>query len=186
MPVGGAAAAAQGEPAMDMRLLRWPRQHHTAKTQQQWQQLPDPPRLQQISPAVAVYILYGGLKRDRAGSDGSPAGGDDAPRKRRSRWSDAAPITGVTTAIPGVVNVADLDRYAPPVRLDEISRKLQTGDVVPPHRERSPFPPPIYDDQGRRTNSREVRSRKKLEDERVQIVDKQVKLNPNYRPGGGY
>ncbi|PWN30296.1 hypothetical protein BDZ90DRAFT_257381 [Jaminaea rosea] len=130
--------------------------------------------------------VYGGEKRDRAGSDGSPAGGDDAPRKRRSRWGDAAPTTGVTTAITGAVNVADLDRYALSVRLDEISRKLQTGDVVPPDRERSPSPPPIYDGQGRRTNTREVRYRKKLEDERVQIVDKQLKLDPNYRPPAEY
>lgn len=109
-----------------------------------------------------------------------------APRKRRSRWGDAAPASGVQTAITGAVNVADLDRYALSVRLDEIQRKLQTGDVVPPDRERSPSPPPMYDGQGRRTNTREVRYRKKLEDERIQIVDKQLKLDPNYRAPAEY
>lgn len=109
-----------------------------------------------------------------------------APRKRRSRWGDAAPAANVTTAIKGAVSVADLDRYAVSVRLDEIANKLRSGDVVPPDRERSPSPPPIYDGQGRRTNTREVRYRKKLEDEHVQLVEKQMKLDPNYRPPAEY
>lgn len=109
-----------------------------------------------------------------------------APRKRRSRWGDAAPAANVTTAIRGAVSAADLDRYAVSVRLDEISNKLRSGDVVPPDRERSPSPPPVYDTQGRRTNTREVRYRKKLEDERVALVEKQMKLDPNYRPPAEY
>lgn len=84
------------------------------------------------------------------------------------------------------MSVADLDRYAVSVRLDEISNKLRTGDVVPPDRERSPSPPPTYDNQGRRTNTREVRYRKKLEDERINLVEKQIKMDPNYKPPAEY
>jgi splicing factor 1 len=109
-----------------------------------------------------------------------------APRKRKSRWGDAAPAANVTTAITGAVSVADLDRYAVQVRLDEISNKLRTGDVVPSERERSPSPPPTYDAQGRRTNTREVRYRKKLEDERIQLVERQMKMDPNFRPPAEY
>jgi splicing factor 1 len=47
---------------------------------------------------------------------------------------------------------------------------------------RSPSPPPTYDSHGRRTNTREVRYRKKLEDERNRLVDKALKNNPNFRP----
>ncbi len=47
---------------------------------------------------------------------------------------------------------------------------------------RSPSPPPTYDSHGRRTNIREVRYRKKLEDERNRLVDKALKNNPNFRP----
>jgi splicing factor 1 len=46
----------------------------------------------------------------------------------------------------------------------------------------SPSPPPTYDGQGRRTNTREVRYRKKLEDERIRLVDRAMKNDPNFRP----
>ncbi|PWN22997.1 hypothetical protein BCV69DRAFT_275839 [Microstroma glucosiphilum] len=129
----------------------------------------------------------GGLAADKRGrEEGSGTPDDGAPRKRKSRWGDAAPAANVTTAITGAVSVADLDRYAVQVRLDEISNKLRTGDVVPSERERSPSPPPTYDAQGRRTNTREVRYRKKLEDERIQLVERQMKMDPNFRPPAEY
>lgn len=109
-----------------------------------------------------------------------------APRKRRSRWGDEKVDLGVATAIGSNVSQAELERYALNVRIEEIAKKLRTGDFVPPERERSPSPPPTYDSQGRRTNTREVRYRKKLEDERVKLVDKQIKLDPNYRPPAEY
>lgn len=47
---------------------------------------------------------------------------------------------------------------------------------------RSPSPPPTYDSQGRRTNTREVRYKKKLEDERVRLVERALKADPNFKP----
>ena len=47
---------------------------------------------------------------------------------------------------------------------------------------RSASPPPTYDAHGRRTNTREVRYRKKLEDERIKLVDRAMKNDPNFRP----
>lgn len=72
------------------------------------------------------------------------------------------------------------------MRVEEINNKLKTGDIVPPERQRSPSPPPTYDAHGRRTNTREVRYRRKLEDERVRLVDKALKLDPAYRPPTEY
>ena len=43
---------------------------------------------------------------------------------------------------------------------------------------RSPSPEPIFDKNGHRTNTRSQRMRKKLEDERCEIMDEIVKLNP--------
>jgi len=80
------------------------------------------------------------------------------------------------------VSQAQLDNYAIHLRLEEINRKLRLNDFVPPERERSPSPPPTYDGQGRRTNTREVRYRKKLEDERIRLVDRAMKNDPNFRP----
>lgn len=47
---------------------------------------------------------------------------------------------------------------------------------------RSPSPPPQYDAYGRRTNTRDIRYRKKLEDERTRLVDRAMKSDPNFRP----
>lgn len=108
----------------------------------------------------------------------------NAPRKRRSRWGDAkTDIPGLPTAISAAgVSQAQLDNYAIHLRLEEINRKLRLNDFVPPERERSPSPPPTYDAHGRRTNTREVRYRKKLEDERIRLVDRAMKNDPNFRP----
>lgn len=80
------------------------------------------------------------------------------------------------------VSQAQLDNYAIHLRLEEINRKLRLNDFIPPERERSPSPPPTYDAHGRRTNTREVRYRKKLEDERIRLVDRALKNDPNFRP----
>lgn len=127
----------------------------------------------------------------------------NAPRKRRSRWGDAkTEIPGLPTAISAAgVSQAQLDNYAIHLRLEEINRKLRLNDFVPPERERyaislpelhalhtdlcrirSASPPPTYDGHGRRTNTREVRYRKKLEDERIRLVDRAMKNDPNFRP----
>ena len=111
-------------------------------------------------------------------------------RKRRSRWGDESSkvnLSGITTAITATnVSQTELDKYASRVRLEEINRKLASGDFVPNDRERSPSPPPTYDNQGRRTNTREVRYRKKLEDERAKLVEKTMSLDPNFKPPAEY
>lgn len=52
--------------------------------------------------------------------------------------------------------------------------------------DRSPSPPPQYDNFGRRVNTREYRYRKRLEDERHRLVDKAMKSIPNYHPPSDY
>lgn len=155
------------------------------------------PRDAALAAAAAVAASIG-LKRDhdtstapsRTYTSSTPQNGDGAdgtgPRKRKSRWGDAADKVTIPTAIGANVSAEDLDKYAIQVRLDEIARKLRSNDFIPPDRERSPSPPPTYDAQGRRTNTREVRYRKKLEDERVALVDRQLKLDPNFRPPADY
>lgn len=54
------------------------------------------------------------------------------------------------------------------------------------HCDRSPSPPPQYDNFGRRVNTREYRYRKRLEDERHKQIEKAMKLIPNYHPPSDY
>lgn len=50
----------------------------------------------------------------------------------------------------------------------------------------SPSPAPQYDNFGRRTNTREFRYRKKLEEERHKAIEKAMKIIPSYHPPSDY
>lgn len=109
---------------------------------------------------------------------------EDEYSKNRSRWgapSKKVQIAAITAVLPAALNHQKFEQYLINARLEEIARKLRTGDVVPSDRERSPSPPPAYDGFGRRTNMREARYRKRLEDERARLVDLATKTNPNFR-----
>ncbi|KAI8371419.1 uncharacterized protein BYT42DRAFT_580185 [Radiomyces spectabilis] len=123
-----------------------------------------------------------------ASSTGTP-GSEGAPRrKRRSRWGgedQKVNIPGLPTSLPKL-NKEQMENYVLHIRLEEINRKLRMGDYMPPERERSPSPEPIYDAQGKRVNTREARYRKKLEDERHRLVDTAMKTIPNFKPPADY
>ena len=52
--------------------------------------------------------------------------------------------------------------------------------------DRSPSPPPQYDNFGRRVNTREYRYKKRLEEERHKLVEKAMKTIPGYHPPSDY
>ena len=45
---------------------------------------------------------------------------------------------------------------------------------------------PLYDNFGKRINTREYRYRKKLEDERHKLIEKAMKIIPSYHPPSDY
>lgn len=51
---------------------------------------------------------------------------------------------------------------------------------------RSPSPPPQYDNFGRRVNTREYRYKKRLEEERHKLIEKAMKIIPGYHPPADY
>jgi splicing factor 1 len=112
-------------------------------------------------------------------------------RRKRNRWGDAhenkaAGLMGLPTAIMANMTSEQLDAYTLHLRIEEISQKLRINDVVPADGDRSPSPPPQYDNMGRRTNTRDARYRKRLEDERHKLIDKAMKTIPNYHPPSDY
>ena len=73
------------------------------------------------------------------------------------------------------------------LRIEEITRMLRSGDLgIPPIEKRSPSPEPQYDSQGKRLNTREVRVRAKLDNERHKLIVEMIKLNPDYKPPADY
>jgi splicing factor 1 len=63
-------------------------------------------------------------------------GAQDGQRKRKSRWGDKTTLAGLPTAISSNVKAQELDNYATSLRLEELNRKLRTGDIIPADRER--------------------------------------------------
>jgi len=51
---------------------------------------------------------------------------------------------------------------------------------------RSPSPEPIYNNEGKRLNTREYRTRKKLEEERHVLITQVMKANVDYKPPADY
>jgi splicing factor 1 len=111
------------------------------------------------------------------------------PVRRQSRWSPKTNDDGLLdlpTALTSYMTPEQLEAYALNLRIKEITQNLRFNTVVPRHRERSPSPPPTYDNTGRRTNTRDVRYKKKLEDERHRLVEKAMKFIPEFKPPSDY
>ncbi|KAG0249124.1 hypothetical protein BG011_009572 [Mortierella polycephala] len=117
-------------------------------------------------------------------------GTEEPRRKRRSRWAaedEKVTIPGMPTALPTNMTEEQLEMFLLHTRLEEITKKLKTGDVLPPaDRERSRSPEPVYNAEGKRVNTREYRYRKKLEDERHQLIEGAIKKYPDFRPPADY
>ncbi|KAF2455781.1 hypothetical protein BDY21DRAFT_422631 [Lineolata rhizophorae] len=140
------------------------------------------------APATGLEELT--TKRGRSPSRELNADGTKR-RKKRNRWGDAtenkaAGLMGLPTAIMANMTSEQLEAYTLHLRIEEISQKLRINDVVPADGDRSPSPPPQYDNFGRRVNTREYRYRKRLEDERHKLVEKAIKSIPNYHPPSDY
>jgi splicing factor 1 len=54
------------------------------------------------------------------------------------------------------------------------------------YKEREPSPEPIYDNNGKRVNTRDMRAREKLLEERQLLVEIGLTMNPNFRPPADY
>ncbi|KAK2781189.1 hypothetical protein FQN52_001770 [Onygenales sp. PD_12] len=130
-------------------------------------------------------------KRGRSPERAEPAVDGVKKRKKRNRWGDAeenkaAGLMGLPTLIMANMTNEQLEAYTLHLRIEEISQKLRINDVVPADGDRSPSPAPQYDNFGRRVNTREYRYRKRLEDERHKLIEKAMKIIPNYHPPSDY
>lgn len=111
---------------------------------------------------------------------------------RRNRWGESlqqnkvANLINLPLAITGRLTPEQLEAYALNIRIEEITQKLRLNDIVPNDGDRSPSPPPQYDSFGKRTNTREVRYKQNLEDERHKLVEKALKTIPSYKPPADY
>lgn len=91
------------------------------------------------------------------------------------------------TIILNSLTPEQIEAYVILVRIEEICNLLNSGNYVPTdERLRSPSPPPVYDASGRRKNTREVRYKRKYENERCFLVERAMKLIPDFKPPEWY
>nr|XP_034358842.1 splicing factor 1 isoform X7 [Arvicanthis niloticus] len=114
-------------------------------------------------------------------------------KRKRSRWNQdtmeqKTVIPGMPTVIPPGLTREQERAYIVQLQIEDLTRKLRTGDLgIPPNPEdRSPSPEPIYNSEGKRLNTREFRTRKKLEEERHTLITEMVALNPDFKPPADY
>lgn len=113
-----------------------------------------------------------------------------APVARRSRWGDIDSkiyIPGVPPLLPNTLSPLEFKALLYRIRIEEITHKLTTNNLDIDYSEnRSPSPPFQYDTMGKRTNTREQRTKDKLLRERQDLILKAQKMNPTFRPPSDY
>lgn len=122
---------------------------------------------------------------------------EDRRRKRENRWGDAKKRValsrwdkverevdpGLAVAIASsVTSIEELQILELRMKMQEITDKIEhveeEAEAISNDPNRSPSPEPEYNKLGARTNTRAVRMRRKYEDERAEIMEEIIKLNP--------
>ena len=72
-------------------------------------------------------------------------------------------------------------------KLNDVNRKILNNELdIPPENQRSPSPEPVYDRNGIRLNTREVRAKDKLMQQRSNLIEELIKADLTYRPPADY
>ncbi|VEL27666.1 unnamed protein product, partial [Protopolystoma xenopodis] len=120
-------------------------------------------------------------------------------KKKRSRWSNDDScktfIPGMPTQLPPNLTPDQERIYILQLQVEDLTRRLKTGDLGVPKNpddrllvlnSRSPSPEPIYSNDGKRLNTREYRTRKKMEDDRHALIQNLRELKPEYQAPNDY
>uniref|UniRef100_A0A0N4ZS59 Branchpoint-bridging protein n=1 Tax=Parastrongyloides trichosuri TaxID=131310 RepID=A0A0N4ZS59_PARTI len=122
-------------------------------------------------------------------SDGGMAARNgERRRNRKSRWSDSKSfVPGMPTMLPPDLTKEQTKSYLLKLEIEDITKSLRSGDYLLVRADnRSPSPEPVYDAQGKRTNTRELRKRQELEHHRHDKIQQLLKLDPSYKPPTDY
>lgn len=111
----------------------------------------------------------------------------DSKRRKKSRWG-AEETRATAAVIPANLSKEQEQQVLLHLQIEELTRKLRSGDLgIPPNPEdRSPSPEPVYNHEGKRLNTREYRTRKKLEEERHHKIQEALVSNQEYKPPADY
>ena len=100
-------------------------------------------------------------------------------------WDSLVQVS-LPSSILGAAN-ADPRAKALHEELAEVNKKILSNQpVFVPEHERSPSPEPVYDGNGLRLNTREIRAKDKLMQKRSSLIEELIKADPGYRPPADY
>lgn len=137
-----------------------------------------------LNPLVRPDIL-------EAAAQGNPVPQEllERKRERKSRWSTTKSfVPGMPTVLPSDLTDSQQKQYLLQLEIEDATRKLRLNDFYGSANpaERSPSPEPVYDANGKRLNTREVRKRQELEQLRHEKITALLVLNPEYKPPADY
>ncbi|RZC72993.1 hypothetical protein C5167_048474 [Papaver somniferum] len=115
--------------------------------------------------------------------------GDRGNKRRKTKWTDNGSLLKklgplkLPDFVKVPVSIADPQRHELNERLSVINSKLQRKDLHDdwPEEEWSPFPPPLDDNLESGMNSKDLRLREKLIQERQAIISRLIQKNPTFR-----
>lgn len=118
------------------------------------------------------------------------ASGEGEKRRKKSRWAPAGSNVAAASTVANLLSQKQQQSVALRAKLDAINQRLTTVSAdaarIEKDPNRSPSPPPQYDANGKRTNTREVRMRASLEKSRQETIEQLIKINPMFRPPADY
>lgn len=99
------------------------------------------------------------------------------PQQQQSKWKDCPPDGPIDA-----LSLTDRRLMLARIRFEDVSIKLNNVVRLAQEAERdpnrSPSPDPVYNNQGKRVNTREVRMRTKFTDNKKQFLDEMLRLKP--------
>jgi len=113
-------------------------------------------------------------------------------RKRKSRWSDApvhytSSLSILPKHLPAGLTIEQQECLSIRVRVEELTKKMAINDLdMEWFRENDPDPEPIYDNHGKRINTRDQRRKDGMALERQLLVEEAFTMNPNFKPPADY
>ncbi|GMR49821.1 hypothetical protein PMAYCL1PPCAC_20017, partial [Pristionchus mayeri] len=154
--------------------------------------MPVGPRVAVATPAAST-LLNPLVRPDilEAAAQGNPVPQEmiEKKRERKSRWSTTKSfVPGMPTVLPSDLTDTQQKQYLLQLEIEDATRKLRLNDFYGSANpaERSPSPEPVYDANGKRLNTREVRKRQELEQLRHEKITALLTLNPEYKPPADY
>ena len=87
--------------------------------------------------------------------------------------------------LSGVISLEQVQEIQLRVRVRELTDRINNVEAeaerISQDPNRSPSPPPVYDDSGNRTNTRAMRMHRALDMERTELIEEILNLNPSLR-----